>query len=477
MKRIARFSFSDFQSFVYCSQISKTGDVKKLILLTIISILFSTAGAQNIYHPWIISAGANFTDFHVIKKPGVELFQDANWMGKKAPTMLRVGRLVTPCFSVSATWATLTLETGRLNTIPLDKHITDDAFFRAGLQAEYGFANGKLLKDESFFDPYFFSGFSASWLDDEFYPGIPAGVGIILWPAEYLGINFQASYEYLFDFNNYMHYALGITARFGNMIDKDRDRIADRYDACPEIWGLESMQGCPDYDHDGVADSLDKCPKEYGRPAADGCPDFDKDGIPDKEDGCPCEAGPKKFDGCPDPGSSVKEKPSEAPTETPQKIEETAAPIPVTPSVKDEMPSQEDEIVEADVPVVVPQPATINEVIDPHLDNIHFEANSAAIKPVSYPSLDKIHQIMRENPMEKFTIQGFTDNSGPTEYNLFLSEIRAKSIREYFTRKGIAPSRLDARGYGEIEEKYLNLTEEARAKNRRVEIYIKPFNN
>lgn len=431
--------------------------------------LSTFAGAQNIYHPWVVSAGSNFTDFHFVKKPFTEQIRDANWMGKKAPTMLRVGRLVKPWLSVSATYATVTLEPGRLNAIPLDSVITDDYFVKAGIQAEYRFANGSLLKDESFFDPYIFAGFTATWINDEFYPGIPMGFGINLWPVDFLGVNFQASYDYLFDFNDYAHYALGLTFRFGNMIDKDNDRVADRYDACPEIWGLESMHGCPDYDHDGVVDSLDRCPKEYGSAVADGCPDFDKDGIADKEDACTCEAGPKSRNGCPENMEPKQETKApellESPVETtPDKTEQNSdAPV----QMQQETPTK------VIVPEETTEPATIDEAIDRHLDNIHFEANSAAIKPSSYPSLDEILMIMRQNPEKEFTIQGYTDNSGPTDYNLFLSEIRAKSVKEYFTKKGVDPDRLEAKGFGEIDDIHSNRTREGRAKNRRVEIYMK----
>ena len=393
-------------------------------------------------------------------------------MGKTAPTMIRFGRLVKPCFSVSVIYTTLTLETDKLNAIPLDKNITDSYFTKAGLQVEYRFANGKLLKDEFFIDPYVFTGFSMANIDVENYPGIPGGIGLNIWPMDFLGLNFQASYEYLFDFNDYIHYSVGITARFGNMIDKDRDMIADRYDACPEIWGLERFDGCPDYDYDGVVDSLDQCPKEHGWPPANGCPDFDKDGIPDREDACPCLAGPKKFNGCPD---SIQKTANPEPVPEPK--------LQVTPTIENQDPEtqssqaaeqpEQQAPLEATIPVTKQVPATIDEAIDPHLDNIHFEANSAAIKASSFSSLDKILEIMQQNPENSFTIQGYTDVSGPSEYNLFLSEVRAKSIKDYFMKKGVPASRLEAKGFGEIDDARSNRSEESRAKNRRVEIYMK----
>lgn len=446
--------------------------MKKIVVLWAFTLSFCLLSAQNIYHPWFLSAGTNFADFNAINKPFAEIMQSTNWMGKKAPTMLRLGRHVMPGFSVSFIYTSLTLETDKLNAIPLEKTITDSYFAKAGVQAEYRLANGKLLKDAFFIDPYIFTGFSMSWIDEQEYPGIPAGFGVNIWPIDYLGVNFQASYEYLFDFDDYFHYSIGIAARFGNMIDKDRDMIADRYDACPEIWGLECFDGCPDYDHDGVVDSLDQCPKEHGWPPANGCPDFDKDGIPDKEDACPCVAGSRQYNGCPD--SPEKTPPPEALPE----------PVKQAPSQKEKQNQgrktsqitaqfEQQDFLQDTLPDSKQQPATIDDAIDPLLDNIHFEANSAAIKNSSFASLDKILEIMKQNPAKSFTIQGYPEVSEPGEYSLFLSEVRAKSIKEYLVKKGISSARLDARGFGEIDVTYPNRNDAGMAKKRRVEIYMK----
>jgi type IX secretion system PorP/SprF family membrane protein len=55
-----------------------------------------------------------------------------------------------------------------------------------------------------------------------------------------------------------------------------------------------------DRDNDGITDSLDLCPDEYGKEVANGCPDFDKDGIPDKYDLCPHLFGNSTLQGCPE---------------------------------------------------------------------------------------------------------------------------------------------------------------------------------
>ena len=51
--------------------------------------------------------------------------------------------------------------------------------------------------------------------------------------------------------------------KFGG-IDTDGDGVYDKFDACPEVAGLEEFQGCPDTDGDGIVDSEDACPKRAG---------------------------------------------------------------------------------------------------------------------------------------------------------------------------------------------------------------------
>ena len=55
-----------------------------------------------------------------------------------------------------------------------------------------------------------------------------------------------------------------------------------------------------DRDRDGVVDTLDLCPDEYGEEAANGCPDFDNDGIPNRYDLCPHLFGNISIQGCPE---------------------------------------------------------------------------------------------------------------------------------------------------------------------------------
>jgi outer membrane protein OmpA-like peptidoglycan-associated protein len=217
--------------------------------------------------------------------------------------------------------------------------------------------------------------------------------------------------------------------------DTDHDGIPDDIDACPnepeDHLGSEPNDGCPvppDRDGDGIPDSLDKCPDvpedKDGIQDADGCPeeDADKDGIPDAQDACPKEPGkpspdPKK-NGCPQyikvEGSSVRV-----------------------------------------------------------LQQVHFAYNSATILPDSFSMLEEIANLLKASPqIRKMAIEGHTDDRGPDDYNLTLSQARASSVRTYLVQHGVAGDRLVAHGYGELHPIADNGTDEGRLANRRVEFKI-----
>jgi OOP family OmpA-OmpF porin len=84
--------------------------------------------------------------------------------------------------------------------------------------------------------------------------------------------------------------------------------------------------------------------------------------------------------------------------------------------------------------------------------------------------LDKIVEILKDNPELKIEIQGHTDDVGSAAYNKYLSEHRAKAVMEYFVQEGINPDRLSSTGYGSTKPKVPNDSAENRARNRRVEL-------
>jgi outer membrane protein OmpA-like peptidoglycan-associated protein len=106
------------------------------------------------------------------------------------------------------------------------------------------------------------------------------------------------------------------------------------------------------------------------------------------------------------------------------------------------------------------------------LENVEFETNSAQITRESYPYLDDLAEYLEFDDQLKVEISGHTDNVGNDEYNMKLSQQRANSIRKYLIGKGIAASRIMAKGYGENKPIADNQTEEGRAKNRRIEVHV-----
>ncbi len=106
------------------------------------------------------------------------------------------------------------------------------------------------------------------------------------------------------------------------------------------------------------------------------------------------------------------------------------------------------------------------------LRNVFFATDSYQLKEESHTELDYVVRLLQLNPALKVEIGGHTDNSGSREYNLSLSEQRAKSVYDYIVQKGIAASQLHYRGYGFEQPVESNETEEGKSKNRRTELKV-----
>ena len=106
------------------------------------------------------------------------------------------------------------------------------------------------------------------------------------------------------------------------------------------------------------------------------------------------------------------------------------------------------------------------------LKDIVFESNSAVLTESSYTELQRVIKLMRENPTLKVEIDAHTDDVGSDNYNLILSEKRAKSVVEFLLQNSIGLERFNSKGFGESLAKVPNINEENRAANRRVELKI-----
>jgi outer membrane protein OmpA-like peptidoglycan-associated protein len=127
-------------------------------------------------------------------------------------------------------------------------------------------------------------------------------------------------------------------------------------------------------------------------------------------------------------------------------------------------------------PVVVPPPAITVAEQESRLrlwEPVYFAFNKDSIDPVSYPLLDQVARFIREHPeLGPVRIDGHTDDVGNPQYNLELSQRRARAILEYLGTKGVPVQRLSPVGYGKRCPLQTNVTEEGRATNRRVDFIL-----
>jgi len=112
--------------------------------------------------------------------------------------------------------------------------------------------------------------------------------------------------------------------------------------------------------------------------------------------------------------------------------------------------------------------------------DVLFDSGKAKIRPQSFPILDKVATVLKENvPRLNVGIEGHTDNL-PIKFsgwksNWELSTARALSVLHYIVEeKNISPERVSAIGYGEYRPVASNSAKEGRQLNRRVEIVILP---
>jgi outer membrane protein OmpA-like peptidoglycan-associated protein len=216
--------------------------------------------------------------------------------------------------------------------------------------------------------------------------------------------------------------------------DTDGDGIVDPDDACPEVKGVKTddpkTNGCPaDRDGDGIIDGEDACPDEKGvadpDPQKNGCPppkDTDSDGIMDPQDACPNEKG--------------------APDPDPQKNG-------------------------------CPKSVRVSETEILILEQVQFDTGKAVIKKASDPLLDEVADVLKEHPeITQLEVQGHTDDRGRSANNDVLSQARANAVMKAMIKRGIAPERLTAKGYGQNRPLVENTSEEGRQKNRRVQFVI-----
>jgi outer membrane protein len=97
-----------------------------------------------------------------------------------------------------------------------------------------------------------------------------------------------------------------------------------------------------------------------------------------------------------------------------------------------------------------------------------FDFDSAELRPESITELERVVKFMGDVPFATTLIQGHTDSVGGDDYNLKLSDRRAKAVFDYLSSRGVDPARVKSEGKGESEPIADNKTAEGRQENRRV---------
>jgi uncharacterized protein (TIGR03382 family) len=227
--------------------------------------------------------------------------------------------------------------------------------------------------------------------------------------------------------------------------DADGDGIPDSIDKCPhepeDKDGFQDADGCPDPDNDGdgIPDEKDKCPLDPedkdGFQDADGCPDPDNDGdgIPDKLDKCPNEPedkdGFEDLDGCPDPDNDHDGIPDE----------------------KDKCPNEPETINGFQDDDGCPDKGDSTIILSPDkietLDPIQFTGIKLAKSAT--PLIEQVGATLRAHPeILRVRITVHVQPTSDQDADQARTDKRAQAARDWLVQWGIAPARLEARGFG-----------------------------
>ena len=106
--------------------------------------------------------------------------------------------------------------------------------------------------------------------------------------------------------------------------------------------------------------------------------------------------------------------------------------------------------------------------------DILFATDSAIVAPGLVGDLQALADNLQQYPNSVVEVQGHTDSTGTSQYNLALSARRATAVASVLYESGVDPSRVIPQGFGEEDPIATNLTEDGKALNRRVEIVIQP---
>jgi outer membrane protein OmpA-like peptidoglycan-associated protein len=111
-------------------------------------------------------------------------------------------------------------------------------------------------------------------------------------------------------------------------------------------------------------------------------------------------------------------------------------------------------------------------VIDLGSDSFKFDFDQATLRAENRELLSRLAGILLASHGYRLQVYGYTDDVGTDEYNQGLSERRAEAVRGYLVKSGIPPEIMTSKGFGKSSPRVKEKSQQAREKNRRVEIGI-----
>ncbi|WP_082536579.1 MULTISPECIES: OmpA family protein [unclassified Roseateles] len=106
------------------------------------------------------------------------------------------------------------------------------------------------------------------------------------------------------------------------------------------------------------------------------------------------------------------------------------------------------------------------------LGDVLFETGRAEIRPAAQEAIGKLANYLNQHADRRVLIEGFTDSTGSDATNMTLSQRRSQAVADALRARGVDPTRIATRGYGEQYPVASNSSTSDRAMNRRVEVYI-----
>jgi len=107
------------------------------------------------------------------------------------------------------------------------------------------------------------------------------------------------------------------------------------------------------------------------------------------------------------------------------------------------------------------------------LRDIHFEFDRYEIRTDDAVVLDANAELMKANPSWQVLIEGHADQRGTTDYNLALSDRRARASMNYLVSRGVRANRVNVISYGKERPVCKDASEDCWSKNRRAHFLVK----